>query len=56
MTIKSTNKSVAVVSKSTVNSGATIKVTAKKRGTAYIQATAKDGSRKYAKIKVTVNK
>ena len=30
------------------------KVTAKKRGTCYITATAKDGSKKYAKCKITV--
>ncbi|MDD5890329.1 MAG: Ig-like domain-containing protein, partial [Ruminococcus sp.] len=30
------------------------KVTAKKRGACYITATAKDGSKKYAKCKITV--
>ena len=56
MAIKSENKKIAKVSKSTVNSGATIKVTAVKKGSTYVRATAKDGSKKYARIKVTVKK
>ncbi len=54
--IVSTNKKVAKVSASTVNSGKTFKVTAKKRGVSYITATATDGSKKSAKCKVTVKK
>lgn len=47
VTWKSSNSKVA-----TVNSKG--KVTAKKRGTCYIIATAKDGSKKYAKCKIVV--
>ena len=47
VTFTSTNKKVA-----TVNSKG--KVTAKKKGTCYITATAKDGSKKYAKCKIVV--
>ena len=56
LAIKAENKKIAKVSKSTVNSGATIKVTAVKKGSTYVRATAKDGSKKYARIKVTVKK
>ncbi|MGN0459666.1 MAG: Ig-like domain-containing protein [Ruminococcus sp.] len=56
LTIKSENTKIAKVSKSTVNSGAKIKVTAVKKGSTYVRATAKDGSKKYARIKVTVKK
>ncbi|MGN1131876.1 MAG: Ig domain-containing protein, partial [Ruminococcus sp.] len=56
LAIKSENTKIAKVSKSTVNSGAKIKVTAVKKGSTYVRATAKDGSKKYARIKVTVKK
>ena len=56
LTIKSENTKVVKVSKSSINSGATFKVTAVKKGTAYVRATATDGSKKYARIKITVQK
>ena len=56
LAIKSENTKIAKVNKSTVNSGATIKVTAVKKGSTYVRATAKDGSKKYARIKVKVKK
>ena len=56
LTIKSENTKVVKVSKSRINSGATFKVTAVKKGTAYVRATATDGSKKYARIRITVKK
>ena len=56
LTIKSENTKVVTVSKSSINSGATFKVTAIKKGTTYVCATATDGSKKYARIKITVQK
>ena len=49
VTWSTNNKNVAVV-----NSKG--KVTAKRKGTCYITATAKDGSKKYARCKVVVKK
>lgn len=54
--IKSTNTRVATVSASAIYSGKTFKVTAKAKGTAYVQATAADGSRKYARCKIVVRR
>ncbi|MDY4812349.1 MAG: Ig-like domain-containing protein, partial [Ruminococcus sp.] len=56
LAIKSENKKIAKVSKSAVNSGTTIKVTAVKKGSTYVRATARDGSKKYARIRVIVKK
>ena len=56
LTIKSENTKVVKVSKSSINSGATFKVTAVKKGTTYVCATATDDSRKYARIRITVQK
>ena len=56
LTIKSENTKIVKVSKSRINSGATFKVTAVKKGTAYVRATATDGSKKYARIRITVKK
>ena len=56
LTIKSENTKVVKVSKSSINSGATFKVTAVKKGTTYVRATATDGSRKYTRIRITVQK
>lgn len=56
LAIKSENTKIAKVSKSAVNSGTTIKVTAVKKGSTYVRATARDGSKKYARIRVTVKK
>lgn len=56
LNIKSSNTGVATVSAKTITSGKTFKVTAKKKGTATITATAADGSKKSAKCKVTVKK
>ena len=56
LTIKSENTKIAKVSKSAVNSGTTIKVTAVKKGSTYVRATAREGSKKYARIRVIVKK
>ena len=56
LTVKSENTKVAKVNKSSVNSGATITVTAVKKGKTYVRATAKDGSKKFARIAVIVKK
>lgn len=56
LNIKSENTKIAKVSKSSVNSGATFKVTAVKKGKTYVRATATDGSKKYQRIAVTVKK
>ena len=56
LTIKSENTKVVKVSKSSINSGATFKVTAVKKGTTYVRATATDGSKKYTRIRITVQK
>lgn len=56
LAIKSKNTKIVKVSKSTVNSGAAIKIKAVKKGSTYVMATAKDGSKKSAKVKVTVKK
>lgn len=56
LTVKSENTRVAKVNKSSVNSGATITVTAVKRGKTYVRATATDGSKKFKRILVTVKK
>ena len=56
LTIKSENTKVVKVSKSSTNSGATFKVTAVKKGTTYVCATATDDSKKYARIRITVQK
>lgn len=56
LTVKSENTKIAKVNKSTVKSGATITVTAVKKGKTYVRATAKDGSKKFARIAVTVKK
>ncbi len=56
LVVKSENTKVAKVNKSSVNSGATFTVTAVKKGKTYVRATATDGSKKFARIAVTVKK
>mgnify|MGYP002657902346 CR=1 FL=1 len=54
--VKSAKTKVAKVSASTVKSGKTVKITAVKKGTTKVVFTAKDGSKKSATCKVSVNK
>ena len=54
--VKSAKTKVAKVSVSTVKSGKTVKITAAKKGTTKVVFTAKDGSKKSARCKVTVKK
>lgn len=54
--IKSENTKYVKVNKSSVKSGATFTVTAVKKGKTYVRATATDGSKKFARIAVTVKK
>lgn len=56
LTVKSENTKVVKVNKSKVNSGATIAVTAVKKGKTFVRATATDGSKKFARIAVKVKK
>ncbi|MGN0462556.1 MAG: Ig domain-containing protein [Ruminococcus sp.] len=56
LAVKSSNKKVVKVNKSTVASGKAVKLTAVKKGNAKVTFTAKDGSKKGAVCKVTVKK
>ncbi|MGN1126408.1 MAG: Ig domain-containing protein [Ruminococcus sp.] len=56
LAVKSSNKKVVKVNKSTVASGKAVKLTAVKKGSAKVTFTAKDGSKKSAVCKVTVKK
>ncbi|MGN0459919.1 MAG: Ig-like domain-containing protein [Ruminococcus sp.] len=56
LAVKSSNKKVVKVNKSTIASGKAVKLTAVKKGSAKVTFTAKDGSKKSAVCKVTVKK
>ena len=56
LTVKSENTKIVKVNKSKIISGGTITVSAVKKGKAYVRATATDGSKKFARIAVTVKK
>ena len=55
MTVKAVNSKIAKVSSKTVKSGKTVTITGLKKGNTKIKFTAKDGSKKSAICKVTVN-
>ncbi len=56
MLVKSENTRIARVNRSAMTSGQSLKITAVKKGTTYVRATARDGSKKYARCRVVVKK
>ncbi len=56
MIVKSENTRIAKINRKTANSGQPVKITAVKRGTTYVRAAARDGSKKYARCRVVVKK